>query len=251
MSDRHLGMRPLAAPVVGITTSEQQARWGCWDTTATLVPADYVRRVEAAGAVAVLLPAPAAAAGDERAAAAAAATAVARLDGIVLTGGVDVDPARYGESSHEQTQSPDPARDVYELALVAECARSSKPLLAICRGMQLLNVARGGTLLQHLPDEAGRRDHMPDPGSFVPRSVRVVPGSRLAEVAKSTELVVPCHHHQAVGRVGEGLVVSAVCDDGVVEALEGPGPGFLLGVQWHPEAERDASLFDALVRACS
>jgi putative glutamine amidotransferase len=215
-----------------------------------LVPAAYVRALEMSGAVPLLLVPPSSGADDAKAPREAACAAAERLDAVVLSGGADLVPALYGEDPHEQTQRPEPARDAYELALLAACASRGMPVLAICRGMQLLNVSRGGTLVQHLPDLAGGPDHMPDPGSFVPRAVRVVEGSRLASVLGRTDPVVPCHHHQAVDRVGRGLVVSARSDDGVIEALEDPGSGFLLAVQWHPEVDRDHSLFDALAQAC-
>lgn len=198
----------------------------------------------------MVLVAPAAAGHDERAAAASASVVSGRIDALVLTGGADVDPTRYGQSIHRSTQNPEPARDAYELALIRESERRRLPILAICRGMQLLNVSRGGSLCQHLPDTEGGPDHMPEPGSFSPRRVEVLERTRLAEVLGWVDSVVPCHHHQAVDRVGEGLVVSARAQDGVVEAVEDPASDFLVGVQWHPEAGEDPSLFEALVRAC-
>jgi len=235
-------------PVVGITASDQQARWSYWDTTATLVPAAYVRTVASAGGIPVLL-VPPLAGGDARAARDAAAAILDRVDALVLTGGADVDPALYGQDPHEQCQSSDPDRDGYELSLLVECAARAVPVLAICRGMQLLNVSRGGTLVQHLPDLAGGPDHMPEAGAFAPRPVRVAKGSRLEAALGRNEAVVPCHHHQAVDRVGEGLVASAWADDGVIEALEDPQARFILAVQWHPEADGERSLFEALVKA--
>lgn len=240
----------LNAPVIGVSAADQRARWGYWDTQAALVPSAYLRALEACGAIPVLLCAPAAVAGEERRADTAASGVVGRIDALVLTGGADVDPALYGQDVHESTQNPEPARDAYELALLRECEQRGVPVLAICRGMQLLNVSRGGTLCQHLPDADGGPDHMLEAGSFTPRKVRVAEGSRLGVVLGKRRVVVPCHHHQAVDRLGEGLVVSAVAEDGVIEAVEDPTSRFLVAVQWHPEAGDDPSLFEALVRAC-
>jgi len=237
-------------PVIGVSAADQRARWGYWDTEAALVPAAYLRGIEAAGGVPVVLAPPAVAAGDEVAAGGFAEAAAERVDAIVLTGGADVDPARYGEPSHETTQSPEPARDAYELALLRECERRDVPVLAICRGMQLLNVSRGGSLCQHLPESEGAPEHMAKPGSFSPQRVLMAEGSRLARLLGRSEVIVPCHHHQAVELVGEGLVVSARAEDGVIEGVEDPRARFLIAVQWHPEAGEDPSLFEALVRAC-
>lgn len=237
-------------PLIGVSAADQRARWGHWHTEAVLVPASYVRSIEVSGAIPVVLAPPAGAACDARTAEIAASSVVGRIDALVLTGGADVDPALYGQEVHQSTQSPEPARDAYELALLRECERRGVPILAICRGMQLLNVWRGGSLCQHLPDAVGGVDHMPEPGSFSPRKVRVAEGSRLAGVLEPGDPIVPCHHHQAVERVGKGLVVSARAEDGVVEAVEDPRSKFLIGVQWHPEVGQDRSLFVALVQAC-
>lgn len=238
-----------SSPVIGVTAADQRARWGYWDTEAALVPAAYLRALEDSGAVPVVLAPPAAARDDVRSSEAAASDVVRRIDALVLTGGADVDPALYGQAVHESSQQPEPARDAYELALLRECGRQGVPVLAICRGMQLLNVSRGGSLCQHLPDAGDGIDHMPEPGSFSPRRVRVAEGSRLAAALGRADPVVPCHHHQAVERVGHGLRVSARAEDGVVEAIEDPTSNFLIAVQWHPEAGEDPSLFRALVRA--
>lgn len=237
-------------PVIGVTSSDQQARWGNWNTAATLVPTAYVRALETCGSIPVVLASPAAASSQSGEADKAANAVVERLDAVVMSGGADLDPTLYGEEPHDESQSPEPARDAYELALVRACARRGLPVLAICRGMQLLNVSRGGTLVQHLPDRLGAPDHMPEPGSFALRSVHVEPDSKLARVLGRTEAVVPCHHHQAVDRLGGGLIVSAMSEDGVVEALEDPVADFLVAVQWHPEVGQDRSLFEALVAAC-
>lgn len=247
-----------ARPVVGLSASDQHAVFGAWDTTATLVPTAYVQMVERAGGIPVLLPPPgtqqAATGGDlERRAAEQAAHIVKRLDAVVLTGGTDIAPALYGEDPHERTQPAEPTRDAFELALVAACAERDLPLLGICRGLQLLNVARGGTLDQHLAD-AGESPHLESPGCFSHHRVQLEEGSTLASIYAhhgGRAQVVACHHHQGVARLGRGLVVSARGGDGVVEALEAPDERWLVAVQWHPEADADPSLFEALVAVAS
>ncbi len=226
------------APVVGISAYEAEATWGVWHTRAALLPLSYVRHVAAAGGAPVLLPS----AGD-------AASVVARLDALVLSGGPDVDPARYGAEAHPLTQRPQTSRDEHEAALLEEAARRQLPILAICRGLQLVNVARGGTLHQHLPDVVGDEDHGPEPGVFGKTPVQVREDSMLARVLGTTSTVVACHHHQGIDRLGDGLDAVAWGEDGTIEALEDRrAPGFL-AVQWHPEEGEDPSLFTWLVQA--
>jgi putative glutamine amidotransferase len=203
--------------------------------------------VEAAGGVPVLLVPPATGT-PEKIRLSAAEAAIQSLDALVLTGGTDVDPALYGAVPHERSQRPDVGRDAYELAVVAAAATRDLPLLAICRGMQLLNVARCGTLVQHLPDLPGRRSHQASPGQFAAHCVDAHPRSRLASLYGSA-LSVLCHHHQAVDQVGQGLVISATAEDGTIEALDDPAARFVMAVQWHPEEGKDATLFRALVAA--
>jgi gamma-glutamyl-gamma-aminobutyrate hydrolase PuuD len=200
----------------------------------------YVDSVVAAGGVPVLLPP----------VAGGAAEAVEAVDAVVLSGGADVEPRRYGAVPHPATVSR-PDRDAFELAVLRAALSRGRPVLAICRGMQLLNVACGGTLHQHLPEcRAGSRAHQPAPGQFGANRVRVLPGSRLERILGGPATV-PCHHHQAVRALGAGLHAVAWAADGTVEALEHPGNGFVLGVQWHPEEPRPGGsrLFGALVRA--
>jgi putative glutamine amidotransferase len=207
---------------------------------------DYVRSVEAAGGLPLLL-APGRP-GD-------AAELLACLDGLLLTGGCDVDPELYGESAHPKLGRVSRERDLFELALCRQALSGDLPLLAICRGQQVLNVAAGGTLLQDLPSElSGALDHDPDVERWHPaHEVRVEPGSRLREVLREEQVRVNSFHHQAVGRLGDGLVVSArALGDAVVEGIEMPGRRFAVGVQWHPESYWDQggdfrSLFEALV----
>jgi putative glutamine amidotransferase len=173
-----------------------------------------------------------------------------RLDAVVLCGGPDVDPARYGAQPGEHTDLPHPERDEAELALLAGALAAGLPVLGICRGLQLLNVARGGSLIQHLPDRVGHNLHAPFRGEYGNHAVDVEPGSRLAALLGRTAVdKVPTYHHQAIERLGTGLTVTARCEDGVIEAVEDPSAPFCVAVQWHPEMGDDTSLFDALVGA--
>ncbi|MFJ4684224.1 gamma-glutamyl-gamma-aminobutyrate hydrolase family protein [Streptomyces sp. NPDC088789] len=221
-------------PLIGVSTYlEAGVRWGVWELEAALLPTEYPRLVRRAGGLAAMLPPDA----PEHAAA-----AVARLDAVVIAGGPDVDPARYGAGRDPRTGPPAPERDAWELALIDAALASGVPLLGICRGMQLLNVALGGTLVQHLDG------HVERVGTFGTHLVEPVPGTRYASfVPEGT--AVPTHHHQAVERLGRGLVPSAYAGDGTVEAVELPGDGWVLGVQWHPEMDRDLRVMRALVEA--
>lgn len=229
MSDHQL-------PVVGISAYQAEAAWGSWHTRATLLPATYVEKIAAAGGAPVVVPP-----------SADATSVIARLDALVLSGGPDVDPSRYGVERHERTRSVDAARDAGEEALLAAALGAGIPTLAICRGLQLLNVVRGGTLHQHLPEVVGDDVHQPSPGVFGHNPVTVQAGSRLAAVLGDSEPLVACHHHQGVDRVGDGLVPVAWSNDGTVEALESDHEARLLAVQWHPEEGDDLSLFVWLV----
>ncbi|MCS7006459.1 MAG: gamma-glutamyl-gamma-aminobutyrate hydrolase family protein [Thermoleophilia bacterium] len=223
-------------PVIGITTYAQEARWGVWRLPAAIVPLDYVDAVERAGGRPVLVP-PSEVGVEET---------LDTLDAIVFSGGADVDPSLYGAEPHPETDEPQRRRDAGELALLRGALERDLPLLAVCRGFQLLNVARGGDLIQHLPEAVGHDDHKQVPGEFALHPVEVEAGTRLAEiVGRSAE--VTSHHHQALGRVGEGLVPAAWAADGTLEAVEDPTRRFVVGVQWHPEAGEDAALFEALV----
>lgn len=227
----------MSRPVIGITTYRETARWGVWNCPAVLVPADYVRQVSGAGAVPVLLPP-----------IAADVEVLDRLDGLVLAGGADVDPARYGAERSSRTGPAADDRDEAELALLAAAVERDLPVLAVCRGLQLLTVLRGGTLVQHLPDVVGSDVHVPAPGTYGDNAVRVAPGSRLARLI-GTDAVWACHHHQAVERLGDGLTATAWAQDGTVEAAELEGARFVVGVQGHPEVGDDARLFAGLVEA--
>jgi gamma-glutamyl-gamma-aminobutyrate hydrolase PuuD len=226
----------MGRPLIGITTYAQPARWGVWDLPAALVPLEYVDAVERAGGRAVLLP-PSEDGVDET---------LDVLDGIVFSGGADVDPARYGAEAHPETDAPQARRDAGELALLEAALARDLPTLAICRGFQLLNVARGGDLVQHLPETVGSDEHKQVPGEFAVHPVEVKEGSRLASIVGAGPAVTS-HHHQALGRVGDGLVECAWAADGTLEAVEDPDLRFAVGVQWHPEAGEDDALFAALV----
>ena len=228
------------APVIGLSMYGVPARWGPWEADAVLLPRAYVNAVSAAGGIPVLLPPMPG----------AVHAAMPRLDGLLLAGGPDIDPARYGAKPGPHTQPPSPDRDAAEAELVEGALDGGVPVLAICRGMQLLNVARGGSLHQHLPDLVGTEAHGRRPGVFESHPVRVAPGSRLETVLGRLEVDgVPTSHHQGIERIGSGLVPTAWAEDGTVEALEDPGLPFCLGVQWHPEMGDDPSLFHALVAA--
>jgi gamma-glutamyl-gamma-aminobutyrate hydrolase PuuD len=227
----------MARPVVGITTYQETARWGVWNCPAVLVPADYVRQVSGAGGVPVLLPP----IPDD-------VEVLDRLDAVVLAGGADVDPSRYGAERSPRTGPPQPHRDEAELALLAAAVERDLPVLAVCRGLQLLAVLRGGSLVQHLPDVVGTDAHVPAPGTYGDNAVRIAPGSRLAGLL-GTEATWACHHHQAVATLGDGVTAVAWADDGTVEAAELDGTRFVVGVQGHPEVGDDVRLFTGLVDA--
>ncbi len=228
-----------ARPLIGISTyTESGVRWGVWQLDAALLPAGYPGLVQRAGGLAAMLPPDA----PEHAAA-----AVARLDGLVIAGGPDVEPARYGAEPDPRTGPPARERDAWELALIEAALERRLPLLGICRGMQLLNVALGGTLVQHLDG------HAQVPGVFGRHPVKPVPGTRYAGIAPE-ETSVPTYHHQCVDRLGAGLVPSAYAEDGTVEAVElpaGPSAPWVLGVQWHPEMGEDVRVMRALTAAAA
>ncbi|UUN31021.1 gamma-glutamyl-gamma-aminobutyrate hydrolase family protein [Streptomyces sp. FIT100] len=233
-------MRPQPPPLIGVSTYLTPASWGVWELPAVLLPEGYPRLVQSAGGIAVMLPP------DDPG---RAAGVVSRLDGLVVAGGPDVEPVRYGAEPDPRTGPPARERDAWELALIEAALASATPLLGICRGMQLLNVALGGTLVQHLDG------HAKEPGVFTRHDVAPVPGTRYASLVPE-ESSVPTYHHQAVSRLGTGLIASAHASDGTVEAVELPGgagefEGWALGVQWHPEMGEDTRVMRGLVNAAS
>ncbi len=227
-----------APPVIGISTYREQARFRMWDVTADVLHAAYARSVEAAGGAPVLLP-------PQRAEAAPAL--IARLDGLIISGGSDVDPDRYGAEPHPRTRGWHGERDEWELALLDAANAAGLPLLGVCRGMQLLAVSVGGELQQHVPDVVGHDEHSPGLDIYGAVRVAVAPDSQVHRLI-GDEVEVSCHHHQAVA-AHPGLVASAWAADGTIEAIEDPGSRFRIGVQWHPETADDQGLFAGLVAA--
>jgi putative glutamine amidotransferase len=224
-------------PVIGITSYVEQARWGVWDQPAVVLPYSYVQAVESTGARAVVLP-PSPDGVDE---------AVARLDGVVFAGGADLDPALYDDAAHPSTTGIRPDRDAGELPLLRAALAADLPVLGICRGMQLLAVANGGSLVQHLPDVVGHERHRPEPGVYGHHDVQLAEGS-LAATLLGPSVNVPSYHHQGLGSPGS-LTVTGWADDQTPEVLEDPSRRFCLGVLWHPEAGDDPRLFTALTAA--
>ncbi|HEX3909719.1 MAG TPA: gamma-glutamyl-gamma-aminobutyrate hydrolase family protein [Solirubrobacteraceae bacterium] len=232
-------------PVIGLCTALERAQWSVWDQDAVLLPRNYVDAVQRAGAMALLLPP------DPRLV--AEPTELLRLlDGLLLAGGADIDPNVYGQSPHAETQETVPERDAFEIALTRGAIERDLPLLGICRGMQLINVALGGSLTQHLPEHLGHEEHRKVIGSFdgSDHDVEVVEGTLAGRVIGARRHATKSHHHQGVDRVGEGLLVSARASaDALVEAVELPDRRFVLGVQWHPEADDASPVIGGLVDA--
>ena len=229
------------SPLIGLTTYRQQAQSGVWDVHASFLPGAYLDGVTRGGGVAVLLP-------PQPVDTGAAVRVLDALDGLIITGGRDVDPGTYGHEPHPETDEPARDRDAWEFALTDAALQRRMPILGICRGAQVLNVALGGTLHQHLPDIIGHTHHRPGDAVFSTTTVQTVPGSRLAGlIGESTDA--KCYHHQGIAHLGEGLVVSGI-SDGVIEAVEKPGEHFVVAVQWHPEETLDdLRLFSGLVEA--
>jgi gamma-glutamyl-gamma-aminobutyrate hydrolase PuuD len=223
-------------PVIGITTYLTPARFGVWEEEAALIPESYVRAVEAAGGRPLLVP-PTMEGIQET---------LDALDGLLFSGGSDLDPEIYGQEAHAETDGVVPERDRGEIALLQAALERDMPVLAVCRGSQVLNVARGGDLVQHLPEVVGDEKHKHTPGVFADHDVDLVSGTRVQQIL-GDHAPVKSHHHQGYGRLGDGLREAARADDGTIEALEDPSLRFALGVLWHPEAGEDFALFEALV----
>jgi anthranilate synthase component 2/putative glutamine amidotransferase len=232
------GRKMRSAPVIGITGYVEQAKYTVWDAKIALLPYTYIDHVVRAGGQPVILPP----AGD-------LAPLAGRLDGLILAGGGDIDPVRYGEDPHEKTAYIREFRDDAEFALVDAAVAARLPMLAICRGLEVLNVARGGTLHQHLPDIVGTNDHSPALGRYGRLAAHLIPGTRLAKIFERDDVDGAHYHHQAINRLGDGLTVAARSSDGVIEAVELDDHPFCLAVQWHPEMDDDNLLFEALVSA--
>jgi gamma-glutamyl-gamma-aminobutyrate hydrolase PuuD len=223
-------------PIIGITSYAETARWGAWECPAALIPLAYVRAVENAGGRPLLVP-PSQEGVEET---------LDAVDGLIFSGGADLDPASYGAEAHPATNGVRPERDNAELRLLEAALARDMPVLAVCRGSQILNVARGGDLVQHLPDVLGHDQHKETPGVFSDHDIEIAAGTRLNQLV-GDRAPVKSHHHQGFGRIGEGLEESARAEDGTIEAIEDPSRRFALGVLWHPEEGEDAALFRALV----
>jgi len=231
----------MGAPVIGLTTYREDAAWGVWQQRADLLPTQYAAAVEETGGVPVLLP-PLAQAG-------AADAVVARLDGLVISGGADVDPGRYAEQAHPRTAGWRPDRDAWEAALLDAAEAIGLPVLGVCRGMQVMAVHAGGVLDQHVPDLVAHEQHSPGGDEFGAVEVVTSAGTRVAGLV-GERLTVNCHHHQSV-RTHPGYDAVAHAGDGTLEAMERPGDRFVVGVQWHPETAADVGLLAGLVRAAA
>jgi putative glutamine amidotransferase len=239
---------PMARPAIGICTALEKARWSVWELDAALLPMNYVRAVQRAGGLALMLPPDEQLIDDPE-------ELLCRLDGLILAGGADIDPSSYGAERDPHTVDTMPERDRFEIALAHAAIERDLPLLGICRGMQLVNVACGGTLIQHLPDRFGHGEHRRVVGSFEgsDHEVNLLDGSLAQEAAGQPVHTTKSHHHQGVDCLGAGLVVSGTSafEDELAEAIELPGKRFVLGVQWHPEADPDSPVIGALVAAAA
>jgi putative glutamine amidotransferase len=236
-------------PVIGMCTALEQARWSVWNQPAMLLARNYVDAVQSAGGLALMLPPDPQLVKDPE-------QVLDLIDGLVLTGGADIDPASYGQQAHAETVETVPERDIFEIALVRAAIGREMPVLGICRGMQLINVARGGTLLQHLPEHFGHEEHRRAIGSFegADHDVRLLEGTLAASAAGEIEHATKSHHHQGIDRLGDGLMISGRSTlDELPEAIEwegGPSDRrFVLGVQWHPEADVTSSVIGAFIDA--
>jgi putative glutamine amidotransferase len=239
---------PMARPVIGICTTLEKARWSVWELDAALLPMNYVQAVQRAGGLALLLPPDEQLVEDPE-------EVLSLIDGLILAGGADIDPGSYGAAPDLHTVDTVPERDRFEIALARGAIERDLPLLGICRGMQLINVACGGTLIQHLPDRFGHGEHRRVVGTFegADHEVVLTEGSVAAAATGEPVHTTKSHHHQGVDCLGSGLVVSGVSafEDELTEAVEIPGKRFVLGVQWHPEADEASTVIASLVQAAA
>lgn len=230
-------------PVIGVTSYVEPASWSSWrDVPAALVPHAYVRQIAGAGGLALVVPPLPDDATEED-----AREVLSRLDGLIIAGGVDVQSTRYGRDAHPLAQPPRPDRDASEILLAKVTAEEDVPLLGVCRGMQVMAVAAGGTLDQHLPDLLGDTTHAPGVGMYGTHLVTPAAGTMVAGIL-GQEVTVATYHHQGIAEA-PGYVSSAWAEDGVLEAIEDPDATFRIGVQWHPEPGDDPRLFQSLVAA--
>ena len=232
-------------PVIGLCSALERAQWGVWDQQAALLPSNYIEAIQAAGGRAILLPPDPAAVEDPQ-------SVLGLIDGLLLAGGADIDPSHYGQQPEPGLEATVPERDAFEIALTAEALESGLPVLGICRGLQIINVARGGTLRQDISDDAGKTFHRAVLGSFegADHPVELADGTLAARAVGATQSLTKSHHHQSVDLVGKGLTISGHSpEDGSCEALELVGADFALGVQWHAEATAEDAVIPSFVAA--
>jgi putative glutamine amidotransferase len=240
-------MGTSSRPIIGLTSYLEQAQTGAWDLPASFLPKIYFEAVTDAGGIAVLLP-------PQPVDSEIAALLIQGLDGLILTGGKDVDPARYGQEPHPNTDVPRKDRDAFEDALLRAAIKENVPFLGICRGAQMLNVVLGGTIIQHLPDVIGSTRYSAGGGTFRVNDVAVAPDTTLSGLLGGDDsIAVKSYHHQAIDALAEGLIVSARGDDGIIQAVELPSVDFGVAVQWHPEedAKKDGRLFTGVIEAAA
>ncbi len=236
----------MPRPLIGVCAAVEKAHFGVWkDEPTVLMPLSYARAIHGAGGMVAMLP-------PDRIATEDPDEVLDRIDGLLLGGGADIDPESHGAEAHPETVGTNPDRDRFEIALARRALEREIPLLGVCRGMQILNVACGGTLDQHLPDRLGHERHRPVPGSWAEHDVRIEPGSLAAEAAGTDQLTVKSHHHQGVDVVPDSLTASAWADDDdSIEAIESSDGGFALGVLWHPEEDAQDQVIAALIAQVS
>lgn len=233
----------MSRPVIGLTGCVEQGRFGHWDEVCDLLPRSYSDAIARAGGTPLILP-------PQEAVVESPDDVLALVDALIVTGGSDIDPSAYGADRHPETNPTFPLRDAVEVALTRRAAELDRPVLGICRGSELLNVAFGGDLEQHLPDRLGHARHSQTPGFFGDHEVRLRPGSLASQAAGEEHHAVKSFHHQGLGRLGDGLVATGwAADEDLVEAVEAPGRAFVLGVLWHPEEDERSPVIAALVAA--
>lgn len=231
-------------PVIGLSCYRQRGQSGVWDTEMAMLPAFYIEGVTRAGGTAVIIP-------PQELDSISAKKVLSSLDGLVITGGRDVESSRYGQAPHSEAEKPDQLRDLLEDQLISAAIELKLPFLGICRGAQMLNVNRGGTLIQHLPDVVGDNRYQPGGGNFAKMTMEIKPGSKLSGLL-GPSAIGALYHHQAIDQVGSGLRVTAHSPDGIIQGIELDDHPFGIAVQWHPEQTlEDLRLFEALVSAAS
>jgi putative glutamine amidotransferase len=228
----------VTRPVIGICAAIETAKWAAWEVLVNLSPRNYSLAVQRAGAIALILP-------PDDTIAESPDELLDMIDGLILAGGSDIDPASYGAREHPETKATRPERDRFEIALGTRALERDMPVLGICRGMEMLNVIQGGTLNQHL---TGLELHRHTPGVFTDHRVELDPGSLAERVVGAPYTEVKSAHHQGLEEIGEGVVASGRADDGVVEAIELPDRRFAVGVLWHPEEDERSRVVGALVQ---